>query len=134
MRDALVDLKRPSKWRNKSLARAAFSSVFVICIFLQNKSAKTQSNFILLRETHYSSKPESMSEIDFKVCHLLFDFYGHPLLRGIAFHPLALLTLSILSSLSTALMHISWKSKGSLTASQDRVVSRIARRGSHANP
>ena len=28
MRDALVDLKRPSKWRNKSLARAAFSSVF----------------------------------------------------------------------------------------------------------
>ena len=28
MRDALVDLKRPSKCRNKSLARAAFSSVF----------------------------------------------------------------------------------------------------------
>ena len=28
MRDALVDLKRPSKWRNKSLGLAAFSSVF----------------------------------------------------------------------------------------------------------
>ena len=28
MRDALVDLKRPSKCRNKSLARVAFSSVF----------------------------------------------------------------------------------------------------------
>ena len=28
MRDALVDLKRPSKSRDKSLAPAAFSSVF----------------------------------------------------------------------------------------------------------
>ena len=56
------------------------------------------------------------------------------ILRGIAFHPLALLTLSILSSLSTALMHISWKSKESLTVSQDGVVSRIARRGGYAIP
>ena len=47
------------------------------------------------------------------------------ILGGIASHPLALLTLSILSSLSTAWKHISWKSKGSLTVSQDRVVSRI---------
>ena len=47
------------------------------------------------------------------------------IIGGIASHPLALLTLSILSSLSTALKHISWKSKGSLTVSQDRVVSRI---------
>ena len=28
MRNGLGDLKRPSKWRNKSLARAAFSSGF----------------------------------------------------------------------------------------------------------
>ena len=56
------------------------------------------------------------------------------ILRGIAFHPLALLTLNILSSFSTALMHISWKSKGSLTVSQDRVVSRIAHRGGQATP
>ena len=46
----------------------------VICIFLQNKSVKTQTNFILLRGTHYSSKPESMSEIDF--ARFAADFEG----------------------------------------------------------
>ena len=46
MRDALVDLKIPSKWKDKSLARALFLSVFGIFIFLQNKSVITQINFI----------------------------------------------------------------------------------------
>ena len=80
MRDALGDLKRPSKWRNKSLARAAFRLCSVICIFLQNKAAKTQTNFSLLRGTHYSSKPESMSEIDFSrfatCCSIFTDIHS----------------------------------------------------------
>ena len=33
--------------------------------FRQNKSVIAQVNFILLGGTHYSSKPQSMSEIDF---------------------------------------------------------------------
>ena len=45
MKDALVDLKRPSKWRDTSLARAAFSSVFGNFVF-HNKSVITLTNFM----------------------------------------------------------------------------------------
>ena len=77
----------------------------VICIFLQNKWVKTQTNFILLRVTHYSSKPESMSEIDFsrfatdfEVCLILTDIHSE--LRSLICLPrpstLPLLTINML--------------------------------------
>ena len=65
MRDALVDLKRPSKWRDKSLTRAAISSVFGNLHFSSKQIVISQTNFILPCGTHYSFKPGSMNEIDF---------------------------------------------------------------------
>ena len=74
MRDVLVDLKRPSKRRDKSLTRATFSSVFGNQHFSSKQIVITQTNFILPRRTHYSSKPGSMNEIDFS--RFPMDFEG----------------------------------------------------------
>ena len=74
MRDALVDLKRPSNGETNHLPELHFRLCSVIYIFVQNKSVITQTNYILLRGTHYSSKPESMNEIDFS--RFATDFEG----------------------------------------------------------
>ena len=79
MRDALVDLKRPSKL----LTRAAFSSGFGNLHFSSKQIVITYTNFILPHGTHYSSKPESMNEIDFS--RFATDFEDCLIVTGIHF-------------------------------------------------
>ena len=69
MRDALVDLKRPSKWRDKSLARAAFSSLFGI--FLQNKSVLYPASWDTLLFQTWKYERNRF----FKVCHGFRRFF-----------------------------------------------------------
>ena len=47
------------------LSERHFRRCSVICIFLQNKSVTTQTNYTMLLGTRYSFKLGSMSEIDF---------------------------------------------------------------------
>ena len=81
MRDALVDLKRASKWRDKSLTRAAFSSFFGNLHFSSKQISNNQTNVILPRVTHYSSKPGSLNEIEFS--RFATNFEGCLIVTGI---------------------------------------------------
>ena len=76
-----MTLKDGQNEETNRLPERHFRLSSVICIFLQNKSVKTQTNFILLLGTHYSSKPESMSEIDFSM--FATDFEGCLILTDI---------------------------------------------------